>query len=676
MNFFWITLGFICLGVQSIYCQDTELEHVIDTIYVSATKIRLPLDRIPRSVYKVQINETSSQVQGLSVNEHLQEVPGLFAQNANNFAQDLRVTIRGFGARAAFGIRGVKLIVDGIPETTPDGQGQIDNLTLDLIENIEVIRGPSSSLYGNASGGVINISSQYEFDKPYLSLSATKGSYGFDKYSLDAGFRLDNTSFNILGSTTNIDGYRDHSSMETSALNFRVNHDIDDHSELTWLFNYTDSPLAEDPGGINLESAMADRRQARDRNVSFGSGESIDHLKTSLSYRRDFHGKWNLHSYFFYSTRGFDGYLPFGFGGAIDLNRTYWGHGSSMEHKMALKQGINRFLIGYEIADQSDERMRFVNESGTRGNMTLDQTESFNALSFYVVDHLMLDRLTLSGGLRFDYNKIGLSDHFNVNATPTPDRTLSRLNPSLGLQYEIGKDLVTFINFSNSFETPTLSELSANPVGEGGFNEELDAQKATMFELGWRGRPNSKTSFELVFFHINTTDEIIPFELEQFPGRDFFRNAGSTKRYGAEASVSWMIKQGLNFNGHYSLGRFEYETFLEFDGNDIPGIPRQTASFSLSYTKNRWSAKWLSRFNGSLFANDSNQVEVESFSLSNFSLSYEIDTKSFKLKPFFGINNVFNSFYNDNVRINAFGGRYFEPAPERNVYFGLKLHFE
>jgi len=283
----------------------------IDTVYIKSARISTTAQKLPAaiSVYQATVNDATRQQ--LSLQEYTQQTPGLFAQNANNFAQDLRISIRGFGARSAFGIRGIKLIVDGIPETTPDGQGQLDNLNLGIIDRIEVLKGPSSSLYGNASGGVISIETIDEVKQTFSNWKATVGSYGFQNYQATAGIKSGNASYIFHGNYITSDGYRDQSGFQQYNFNVKANFKISDKFSLKALVNYSDSPQADDPGGINLESVEEDRRQAREQNVLFETGETIQQFKAGLSAIWKLNPNTTAEGYLFYNNRQFEGRLPF-----------------------------------------------------------------------------------------------------------------------------------------------------------------------------------------------------------------------------------------------------------------------------------------------------------------------------------------------------------------------------
>ncbi|MBT8309697.1 MAG: TonB-dependent receptor, partial [Flavobacteriaceae bacterium] len=528
----------------------------IDSVIITATRLQESQLAIPLSTTKLNFSETQFIRQQLSFQEYLNEVPGLFSLNANNYSQDLRISLRGFGSRSAFGIRGIKLLVDGIPETTPDGQGQLDNLNLGIIEDIEVIRGPSATLYGNASGGIISIRTMNTVKKPFFEGDISIGNYGFQKYQILHGFRRNNTSFILQGNYTNTDGYRDQSGFSNYNFDAKMAHRFSENSKLNLLLNYTNSPYAEDAGGLTLDELNANRRQARQRNVDFKTEESVEQLKIGSSYELNIDQKSNFSTYGFFASRNFNGKLPFEFGGVIDLQRNYFGNGSSFE----FKTGENRLQVGYDWAIQNDNRKRFRNLNGEQGNMTLDQLEQFSNLGIYLLDHWTLDKLLIRVGVRYDINKLEAVDDFLNNGDASGEIKLNAFNPSVGVTYRLNSKQSLFTGFSTSFETPTLSELSADPTGTGGFNEELEAQKARNFELGIKSK-NENQSFEAVVFYIKTDDDLVPYELAQFPDRTFYRNAGSTKRKGLELSYINDLGNNLRLSAGYTYSHFRYDSY-------------------------------------------------------------------------------------------------------------------
>ena len=677
MNHWTLILLIIIIIRVNLQAQsDTLLKTSIEPIQIKALRIETDQLSAPVSINVHDVSTLQKVSQQLSLQEYMTNSAGVFMMNANNYAQDLRISIRGYGARAAFGIRGIKLIVDGIPETTPDGQGQVDNLVLSQIKQIEVIKGPSSSIYGNASGGVILISSYEDFDKNYVEGALTLGSYGMSQYRLSGGWKNEQSKFIMNLAKVSTDGYRAQSGFESYNISSRLYHQISESTELRFQLNYTDSPTADDAGGLNADAVEADRRQARDRNVEFATGESISQFKVGANLKTNIKDNLTLDAYTFWSNRKFEGLLPFEFGAWINLDRQYWGAGTSINHRIVKGNSVFNNKMGIDIARQSDQRDRYRNIMGIQGDQTLSQIENFNNVGLYYASDWRIKKWLISVGSRWDINQLSAEDLFLTNGEDSGSRSLNALSTSASIGYRVNENQNLYFSYRYGFETPSLSEISANPSGQAGFNKELEAQKSNNVELGWKAI-YSRLELDIALFHIDTRNELVPFELEAFPDRIFFRNAGTGNRKGIEIAASYDLTEELSISGSYSYADMTYSEFIagdnDFSGNILPGIPTQFGNLQLSYTDDAFSALLSAQTVGELYANDANTTLVPGYQLYNFKAGYKLSVQGFTISPFFGINNLLNTIYNDNIRINAFGGRFFEPAPERHFYGGLKV---
>nr|CCF99506.1 TonB-dependent outer membrane receptor [uncultured Flavobacteriia bacterium] len=659
-NFLLAPLAIITMTLEA---QDSLQQKIsLKEITLDAVRIKTPKRIIPFAISHRSFKADQLGLSQNSLQDYLNTVPGLYAQNTQNFAQDLRLSIRGFGARSGFGIRGIKLIVDGIPETTPDGQGQLDNLPLGLIQSLTVLRGPASSFYGNASGGVIQINTLEGFKDNFIRLRLQGGSFSSRNLAATIGLKNNKTKAVFYQNHSESQGYRNHSRYKQQVFNARVWHDLSVSSQIRWQFNYTNSPYAYDAGGINLDMVKENAKQARPQNETYNTYETINHLKTGLQWEKQINDNLRWDSYAFYAHRDFVGRLPFGFGGFVDLKRDYYGLGTAMEYQ---PQKHHRMQLRFSLADQKDHRQRFKNLNGSSGENTLDQDELFfnTALSF--LDELKWDFGLLRLGLRYDYQRLSTQRERD-------EVQLNSLNPSLGFTYtQLGNNVI-FVSYSSSFETPTLNELSANPIANVGFNPNLSPSKAHNFELGWRyTTPQNKV--EATIYAINTQNEILPYELADFPDRDFYRNTGSTSRRGIE--LFWEHQRGSwEWMASYNYASLKFDNYVLGDknlgGNKLPGVPEQQFSASLEYNfLGGWGAALQSQYSGNLYADDANQTRVEDYFLVNFRFWKSLEKISF----FCGINNLLDETYFDNIRINAYGKRHYEPAPMRNFYLGITL---
>jgi iron complex outermembrane receptor protein len=653
---------------------DSIAEIELKEVSVTALRQRIALERVPAAL---SISSFSSDYEGAqrSLQEYLYQVPGLIALNSSNYAQDLRISIRGFGARAAFGIRGIKLVIDNIPETTPDGQGQLDNLPLDLIETIAVLRGPSSLRYGNASGGVISIDTREDLTADRHRLTTRIGAFGQTQFTYSSALQLNKGGLLLHLSHQDIEGYRVHSRTQTSLANLKYVRRFSKASKWVIQANYTDSPMADDPGAINLEDFNADPFQARSQNVAFGAGESIRHYKVggSLNHRSAAH---ELTTYGFFSGRNFEGFLPFADGGAVVLDRFYAGQGSSLRWSFSKEVKVKHdLMVGYDWAHQRDHRRRYENLSGSRGALNLDQDEGFVSLGSYLLYELKTSRLLFQGGLRYDRNKLQLEDFFRADEVDDSDAiNLNAMSPQMGFSFQLNPELSVFVNGSKAYETPALSELITPPYSTSGFNQDLGVQETEMLELGVNRRA-SYSNWEVVLFTGKTINDIVPYELVAYPGRSFYRNAGQTKRSGIEFAYQRQFNRfNLDLVYAYLDLRLAEDSEPEVANRHLPGVPWQSGSLRLAYQASesiRLNYQRVRR--GALYADDENLNRVEGFWLDHISLQKKWTLTSLSLAATMGVQNIANVRYADNIRINAFGSRYYELGLPRQVYIGINM---
>ncbi len=654
----------------------------LDEIIVRATRMDKRIDEIPAAISVITKDDIQLGRQQLGLDESLAAIPGLFMQDRYNFAQDLRIAIRGFGARSNFGIRGVKILVDGIPESLPDGQGQSDGIDIGSIERIEVLRGPASSLYGNASGGVINITSERGPADPFIETRLSFGEFDFQKFQLKAGGNAGRLNYLLNISDMEFDGYRTHSETENTLLNARFIYEIDNESEFGLVLNATDQPVANDPGGITLTDAQANPTSARQQNVDFDAGEALDQQRIGLSYKKSVGERHEIRLRNHYVWRDFANKLPFTGGGAVTFDRFFVGGGAAYTYRGELWGRPNSLIVGTDIDRQDDDRKRFDNNMGVLGPLALDQTELVTSIGVFVQNEIALSEdLALTVGLRYDEVEFDVEDHFLADGNDSGSRTLSETSPMIGVVYSPSDTTNLYATISTAFETPTTTEF-ANPSGAGGFNPNVDPQLATNYEVGIRGTLGERNRYELSLFTIDVEDELIPFELAAQPGRDFFSNAGKSTRNGAEISFVSQPVEGLRISVAYTYSDFEFDEFLDDNGNDfsgnaLPGIPDDLFRGEVAYTHPSGFYGAIDLLSvGDFFVNNANSAVNDSYSVVNLRVGHvDLRFGDWVLSPFVGVNNLADEQYAANARLNAFGGRYFEPAPERHFYGGLAIRY-
>jgi iron complex outermembrane receptor protein len=630
------------------------------------------------SVNVVNQGEVQQGELQLSLAESLSLMPGVFVMNPDNYAQDTRIAIRGFGARADFGIRGIRLFLDGLPLTTPDGQGEVDGLDLGSIEEIRVLRGPISALYGSASGGVILMSSEEGRGPAYWETRLTTGQTGLRQMQFKAAEGTGKLRSIISGGYLERTGYRGHSETRQMRLNGNVVFRPDARQQLRLLFNVIDYPLQNDPGGLTLAEYRADPSAARDRNVQYDSGEWVRQERLGMRYVFETEDAFMFSATAYHADRQFANRLPFTNGGQVTYGRQFDG-GNLL---LRFDWDLIRLSVGTEYSRQSDQRRNYDNVFGTRGPLRLDQLEQVQSRgTFALLEGGSPLGVDWKVGWREESVRFAVRDKYLSDGDDSGRLAFLEGVPFLGLAYPIGKDSRIFLNYSTGFETPTTTELD-NPDG-GGFSQGLEPQTARSWEFGWEGTVANRVlpiEWKLAVFDILIDNVLVPYELESSPGREFFRNAGSSSRKGIEAQIGLQLTHQLSLNAQITFSDFRYREFVA-NGQDLankrlPGIPQSYAGLALRYTPVQGAfMEWETRLVGTLFADDANHTQLDAYTVSDFKFGWSFRQGSTFWEPFITLNNIFNADYAANVRINASFARYYEPAAGRAAFIGLRIRF-
>ncbi|MGH7806680.1 MAG: TonB-dependent receptor family protein [Thermodesulfobacteriota bacterium] len=655
---------------------------LLEPVEVTAPRVEKFLNKVPFSVGVIEEEDIQLGRPTIGLDESLNEIPGVYAQNRYNFAQDTRISIRGFGARAAFGVRGIKILVDGIPLTLPDGQSQTDSIDLGSAKRIEVIRGPVSALYGNASGGVISIITEDGPKEPFIGAITVLGSFGLQKYQAKAGGQIKDINYLLNLSRLHLDGFRDNSETENVLFNSKLRYTINENSDLTFLLTYLDAPIAQDPGALTREELEQDRRQAAPANLLRDAGESVKDGRSGIVYRNYFSQNHEVNLSIYGSVRDFNQRLPFGI---VSFDRLLLGGGAKYVWDGSLLRRANRLIAGIDVEYQNDDRKNYdYSDEKEKGQLTLDQKEEVNNIGVFMQNEFqILDNLEITLGLRYDYIHFSVDDFFTTEDDPNDSGsiTFNELSPKVGLLYSPLSFLNIYGNFSTSFETPTTTEFANSPSRAGGFNADLKPQKAISYEAGLKGFIWNRLTYDLAVFYADVRDELIPFQIPEVPGREFFRNAGKSRHYGVELALSLEVIDGLKLTVAYTYLNFKFKDFEtedgNFDGNRVPGIPPNQLYAEIFY-KNPYGF-----FGGvelfcldSFFVNDSNTEKNGNYVVSNLRIGYQKRLfQHWEISPFLGLNNIFDEKYNSSVRVNAAAGRFFEPAPGFNMYGGASLAY-
>lgn len=673
-----VTLG--AMSFQGAYAQNTPIQEMV----ITATRQDAQLGNVPASVSVIDQDSIQLGQPQLSLAESISSIPGLFAQNQTNYAQDLRVSIRGAGSRASFGIRGIQIYIDGIPATTTDGQGGVDDIDLGSTQRVEVIRGPASALYGSSSGGVINLMSEKGPETPFVQFSATRGAYDMGKYQFKAGGRAGDVNYMFNVSRLDYEGYRDNAEVEHDMLNSRFDYQPSPDSNMTIIFNAVDSPVANDPGGLNAAAVEADRTQARDANLTYAGGEALDQQRLGVVYTSDFSETQSLTVRNFYLWRDFKTFLPFESEGVSAFERFFSGGGIKYDQTGQLAGLPNQTTLGIDYSIQRDDRTRYDNLQGVQGSLTQDQGEHARGYGIYVRNDTQInERLNLVVGGRYDGLKLSINDHFLANADQSGTLKFHEFSPMIGLTYALAENIRLYSKYGTAFETPTFTEIAGpgGDLGDAGISlsgfTDVKAQQARSLEVGLRGQLASQLDFDIVVYQMTVDDEVV--NTATLGSRGVFENA-DTERFGFEALGIYAINDQLQLTGSYTFSDFTFDSFptnTAAEGNNLPLIPEHQFFTELKYETGTGlfaiiDYLWVDE----IYTNNANTATSDAYGVANLRVGHSFTSNNLRIQPFLGVKNLTDEEYNDNARPNAFGGRFYEPAPERNIYAGANIRYE
>lgn len=658
----------------------------LDSLAVRVTRSDARLARVPAAVAVIAGDELRAARPGIGLDEALGVVPGLYVSNRQNHSLGPRVMVRGLGARTAFGVRGVRVIADGIPLTLPDGQTNLNNLDLLSAGSIEVLRGPASAIWGNAAGGVILARTAVPArEGTALDARVVFGDLGHGgsdpanlrRYSLRAGGRSGRTGWTASGSWLEQRGFRAHSAARVAHFNGIARIGTGPASELTLLLNAVDSPEAQNPGSLPADSARLRPGAAWPNNVRTGSGESTRQIQAGISWTapvsagRFEAAAWGL-------TRDVHNPLPFGY---ITVDRFAAGARAAWSGDAGDALHVT---AGIDVEHQRDERTERDNDGGDPGpELRRDQVDRVTSVAPFVQGRLhATERVGLTAGVRYDRFDFAVDDAFLGDGTDdSGSRDLSAASGFAGITFEAAPGWTLWSNAGTAFQTPTTTELINRPPapGEpccpGGFDPDLDPQVARSFEVGLR-HGTGPLSLELSVYAMDVDDAIVPFQVPEVDARTFFRNAGATRHRGFEAGLTTTLA-GTVARAAWTWSRvtFEDDGFDDqaFEGNLVPGTPEHRVALRLRRPVGFFTVELDGEHTGPYWADDANTARNRAATVFNLRVDATLGAGSATLRPFVALLNATDTRYNGSVVVNAAGGRYFEPSPGRSLTFGLSV---
>ena len=662
-----------------------EAPETLEPLTVTAPRLERDVLDTPAAVSVVGEDAFQRGRSRRKLAEGLEGVPGLFFQNRYNFAQGLRISSRGFGARAPFGVRGLHVRLDGLPLTLPDGQTQLDTIDLDSVERVEVMRGPSSVLYGNASGGVIDITTRDGREmrnRPVVRID--KGSDDFNRANVRMGGEAGDWAHHVSLTGLDFGGHRDQSRVKRGRLNAKVRRDLGDGRSLTGIATFLDAPTGEDPSGLTPEQVDDDPNQAARFAQRLDSGQDVDQQRVGLVYE-DTSGDGELTARAHYTRRDFSQQLPFPGSSLIGFERDFFGAGFSYQGDWGRGDDAVRYLVGASWDRQIDDRERF--NVGAGGEVEgLDEKEEQRATAlgaFAQVDVPIAERWTVTLGVRGDRNRFEIDDKVVGPGDPdeSGERDFDEASYLAGVSFRPAPQQQLYANLSTAFQTPTFTEF-ANPDG-GGFNPDVAPQEALNREIGARGQLGADMDYELALFSVRVEDELVPFEPEDTgiagDARDFFENAGRTRRNGLELGLEWFAADAWTVKGSYTYADYEFRSFEEDGesrrGNKLPGVPRHQLQAELLWEPTLSSYAAVStQVVDSVYADNANSEEVAGYALAHLRAghAWSLGTPE-RLEVYAAVRNLFDRDYPANVRINT--DSFIEPGPGRTAFVGLEAAF-
>jgi iron complex outermembrane receptor protein len=662
----------------------------LDPIVVTGTRTEQRAFNLPIAIDTVDAAQIQQNQLQLNLSESLARVPGIVVQNRWNYAQDLMVSIRGFGARANFGVRGVRLYQDGIPATMPDGQGQTGSFSLVSAKRIEVMRGPFSTLYGNASGGVIAVFTEDGPDPPQAQGQVVAGSYATSNSIVKAEGATPVANYVVAGNAFQTDGYREHSQAKRDLANVKLRVDIGESGKLTLIGNSLYQPEAQDPLGLTKAQWYADPRQADPAAVLFNTRKTVGQQQGGATFEQWLSSDTVFRATGYGGTRSVRQYLslsgvaPTSSGGVTDLNNDFGGIDARVTTRTQLGGGPLLVTIGGTYDRQHQRRKGFVNNNGALGDLRRDEDDYVSDGDAYVQAEWFLAPVSLLAGLRYSDVRFDSKDHYITPTNPDDSGSVGYSHPSpvVGIVWHAADDLNVYANWGVGFETPTFTELAYRPVGTG-LNFALQPAVSQSAEIGIKAYVRNQQRVNVSAFSINTSDEIVIDTATG--GRTTYRNASKTRRQGVEAEWDGVLGNGWTAYASYTYLLAQFRTAATTGtppqvipaGARLPGVPGSSAYAEVTWSRPDWygfSAALEAQYANKVYVNDRNTDYAPAYAVANVRAGLQQSSGAWTVTEFVRVNNLTGRNYSGTVIVGDTNGRYFEPSAERNFLVGVTLN--
>jgi iron complex outermembrane receptor protein len=671
-------------------------------VVVTATRLEVDPFNVPAAISSVSAEQLRNDALGVNLADDMATVPGLLARNRNNYAQDQQISIRGIGANSAFGIRGVRVYQDGIAATGPDGQGQVSQFNLDSASRVEVLRGPFSALYGNSSGGVIQIFTADGKGPLQVRSSVAYGSFDNFRAGLNALGSADGLGYNLDFTHFQVDGYREHSAAKNESFNGKLNYAFNDSNRLALIANVLSRPDAQDPLGITPAEFAADPESTDSAADRFNTRKSLQQQQGGLIYDLDINAEQSVRVMGYYGHRIVQQFLaipsatqasPTSSGAVVDLNRDFGGADARWSWKGVLADRPMTWVVGLSYDRQNELRRGYNNFIGSRlgvqGALRRDENDIVHDLDEYAQGTWDFAPLwSLMVGVRRSDVRFDSEDHFitATNGNNSGGVSYGATSPVAGLVFKPLDWLHLYASYGQGFQTPLGSELAYRPDGGAGLNFGLRPARSGNTELGVKLQIDPDISAEFAVFQTLTHDEIVVDT--NIGGRSTFQNSGRTRRQGGEASINYRVAPEWRVQIAYTyVDAFYSDAYLTCvtapcptptvrvaAGNRLPGVPRNNAYAAVLWGEDLgWHGSVNGQYITAVAVNDVNSVFTPSYFVAGIDGGYGIELRNFKLSTFLRINNALNRRYVGSVIVDDGNNRYFEPGPGFNVLGGFSV---
>ncbi|EOW2284399.1 TonB-dependent receptor family protein [Acinetobacter baumannii] len=693
-----ILMSMGCISSPLVWAEDLNSDVAqLPTLHVEATRTDTGYLQTPASVFRIEAPQVDSSSQ-VNLTEVVKGIPSLQIRNRENYAQDLQLSMRGFGARSTFGVRGIRLYVDGIPATMPDGQGQTSNIDLSSLDHVEVLTGPFSSLYGNSSGGTILTSTKEGQGKDSIELSYSGGSHDKSRAGLvlQGGAKGANEpSYIISSSYFDTDGYREHSGAEKVLNNAKLSWNLDDGSKINWVTNYV-KIHADDPQGLTHDQWNANPKQQVPFLKQFNVRKDIEQTQTGVTWSKPINDKNELYAMAYLGNRQVTQYqsIPKSTqdasinhaGGVIDFECNYYGADFRWTGKELLPN--TTLSVGVALDAMDEDRKGFENFNlvngqpsyGVKGNLRRDEDNTlWNIDPYLQASWQFLPTWRLDTGVRYSNVHYKSEDNYLSNGDDSGKTDYDKVLPSVALSWQILPELMAYVSYAKGFETPTFTEMAYRPDGQSGFNFDLTASTSDTYETGLKSQ-NQLGDFTLAVFQTKTKDDIV--SAGNSNGRSTFRNADKTLREGVEFAWNKKLWRDLIATASYSYLDATFDADIPAlgniaqisSGNAIPGIAKNQAYASLAWQPSHGLYGGVDvQYMDKVYVNDTNSDAAPSYSVTSANVGYAWVMGDWKVNSFARVDNLFDKKYVGSVIVNDGNSRYFEPADGRNWSAGLRV---